>query len=710
MSCVERYSLRMSKVTEKTSFKTPQAGARGQGVLSRLDAAWAWLDGFVGRWLPVEFNPLAQSGRAVNFCLLVAVASGVLMFVWYSPSVQFAYPSLKAIEGRTIGGVVRGVHRYSSDLMMLLLFVHAFRMFVAGKFFGERWLAWVSGIGLMALVWFIGWTGYWLVWDQPAQQVAVESMRFLDALPIFGEPLGRSFLADSLVPSLLFFVVFFLHMLLPLGIAVGLVAHLLRLSRVKLLPQWPLGASLAAGLVVAALVYPAPLDSAAAMAEKVEAFTVDAWYMAPLALSLRLQSAGLWVAIGGAIGLGAAIPWLFGRRRNKHSYQAVVDESRCHSCSQCSQDCPYDAITLVPRTDGKNFPSVAWVDPERCVGCGVCNGSCDSAGVGLQWFSTLGEEKRILDTVARTREGGGGDWIAFVPGEADGGVGQFRKRIWEERLVGYEVFVVPTASWVRSSLVEQLLKRGSKGVLVLRDDRAERVSRDGGQWVEDRLSQRRSPEFRPKRAGAGGRWQVLDYNSAQIGTMLRAAESFRGGASLALGQPRSKLGAVAALIVLMAGILVAAVGPSHMRVANPASPDPEFVFSFKAFGAFEAASELSAEEQAKLPVHMRGHSTEKPSRQAVQVRLYLDGKEQGERRFDPKGVSGDGPAIGQWRLPVDAGQRNVRVELERGGGEPLQVWEGEFLARRRHVSVLTYDKGEGFALHAEGIEYETGNE
>ena len=120
----------------------------------------------------------------------------------------------------------------------------------ARKFSGARWLPWVSGVGLIALVWFIGWTGYWLVWDQPAQQVAVGSMRLLDTLPIFGEPLGRLFVADRMVPSLLFFVVFFLHMLLPLGIAVGLALHLVRVSRVRLFPRWPVMAALTAGLGV----------------------------------------------------------------------------------------------------------------------------------------------------------------------------------------------------------------------------------------------------------------------------------------------------------------------------------------------------------------------------------------------------------------------------------------------------------------------------
>lgn len=250
----------------------PPPRVRGQRWLEVLDRQFARLDGWFERWLPAGANPLTQTGRAANLALIVAVASGVLMLFWYQPSVQFAYPSLEGIRGRTLGGWVRAVHRYSSDLTMLLLAIHALRVFVARKFTGPRRLTWVSGVVLLALVWFIGWTGYWLVWDQPAQQIALGSMRFLDVLPIFGEPMSRQFVADRLVPSLLFFVVFFLHMLLPLAVAAGLVVHLSRLNRVRLLPDRRLSLALVAGLALAALAVPAPLDDPARMAEKPEHF------------------------------------------------------------------------------------------------------------------------------------------------------------------------------------------------------------------------------------------------------------------------------------------------------------------------------------------------------------------------------------------------------------------------------------------------------
>ena len=188
--------------------------------------------------MPREVNPLAHLGAAANVMLLLATASGVFLLIWYSPSVQTAWESLAGLGGRSLGGLMRSVHRYSADLLMLLLLTHALRMFLARKFADARWLAWASGIALLGLVWFIGWTGYWLVWDVRAQLLAADTIRGVDVLPIFGEPMLRLFATDATVPSLLFFVVFFLHMELPLGIAGGLCVHLARLSRTKLLPDW----------------------------------------------------------------------------------------------------------------------------------------------------------------------------------------------------------------------------------------------------------------------------------------------------------------------------------------------------------------------------------------------------------------------------------------------------------------------------------------
>ncbi len=688
----------------------PCAAARFDGFFARLDRAVAWCDGWISRWLPERLNPLAQSGSAANFALSVAVVSGVALLVWYSSSVQSAYSSLEAIGGRTVGGWVRAMHRYSSDLAMLLILVHAARMFAARKFAGARWIAWLSGVGLIGLVWFIGWTGYWLVWDQPAQQIAVTSMQFMDALPIFGEPMTRLYLADRLVPSLLFFVVFFLHMLLPLMIAVGLVVHLLRLNRARLFPTRGLMLALMAGMSLASFLVPAPLDAPARMAVKAEAFTVDAWYLTPLALALRLQSAGLWLALGGGVLVGALIPWVLGRRRVGRklpaapgdapvtAWQSFVNQARCHACTQCVQDCPFDAVAMATRTDGKRLATRALVDPARCVGCGVCIGSCDSEAMTLPWFDTVREEARLEREILAAP----GAWVAFIAGDIDGGRERFAAGRWASWLDGYAVHWVPTASWVRPKFVERLLARGARGVAVVRDARSESAARDGNRWVLDRLAGERKPLYRPARAGDNAAsWRVFDFDAARPRELARAAAAFRAGSSPAARPERHEPWRLAfAGIVLAAGLGAAVVAPSHLRVANPAPPGPEFVFSFKVLGEMQESGVLDPEEEAKKPLHMRGRSTEKPRRAPVVVRVTIDDAT-GERAYRGKGISDDGPVIAQWRAPMAAGSRAVSIEMHTGSAEPLR-WEGAILAKERHVHVVTYDPADGFRMEDPG--------
>ncbi|HEY0966107.1 MAG TPA: cytochrome b N-terminal domain-containing protein [Opitutaceae bacterium] len=686
----------------------PGEPTRGGALLVRVDNLFARLDGWLGRVLPAGSDPLAQAGRMANLALLAAVASGVALLIWYSSSLHQAYSSLDALRGRTPGGWVRALHRYSSDLAMLFVGVHAMRMFFARKFAGARWLPWVSGIGLVGVIWFIGWTGFWLVWDRPAQEIAATSMRFLDALPVFGEPLSRLFLADRLVPSLLFFVVFFLHMLLPLAIAIGLAVHLTRLNRVRLLPDRRLALSFLVMLAAASWLVPAPLDAPARMAEKAAHLTVDAWYLTPLALALRFREAGLWLALGGTALLGAAVPWLLGRRhaprtdasgvRPSADFQTVVEIPRCHACTQCMQDCPFDAIQMVPRTDGKRLSYQAWVDPTRCVGCAVCVGSCDSEAMHLPWFDVPDAEPRIQASVEAALARGEAARVALVGMDCVGGSGYFDAALWRGRLPGFLVHAVPTASWVRPKFVERLLAAGAQGILIVRDARAEAAARDGNRWILERLQGTRAPSFRPARAGAGAEnWRVVDFDPTDPGRLRAAALAFSGGpttvsAAVSGWTPARCL----ALAACLAFILTAAIAPSHLRVDNPESPEPELVFSFKAFGAHETAG-ATVRDETNVPVHMRGAPTGKPRRAAIRVRLTVDGVTE-ERAYAAKGISHDGPAIDVWRRPLTPGTHAVTIEVLNGEtGSPLQ-WSGVVEARSRHVQVLTYDPSTGFRI------------
>jgi ferredoxin/coenzyme F420-reducing hydrogenase delta subunit len=58
---------------------------------------------------------------------------------------------------------------------------------------------------------------------------------------------------------------------------------------------------------------------------------------------------------------------------------AEVDLAHCNGCARCAEDCPYEAIRLVGRTDGLPFPTQAQVNAALCTSCGICVGACPSS-------------------------------------------------------------------------------------------------------------------------------------------------------------------------------------------------------------------------------------------------------------------------------------------------------------------------------------------
>ena len=61
------------------------------------------------------------------------------------------------------------MHRYASDAAVIFGLLHGWRTFFQDRFRGPRWLAWVTGVGMAVVTWFIGITGYWLIWDARTQ-------------------------------------------------------------------------------------------------------------------------------------------------------------------------------------------------------------------------------------------------------------------------------------------------------------------------------------------------------------------------------------------------------------------------------------------------------------------------------------------------------------------------------------------------------------
>lgn len=673
---------------------------RGETLWRPGEQLFRWLDRGVQRHLPAALNPLAHTGAMTTVSFIIATVSGIVLLVWYSSSVHSAWDSVQAMDARPwTAGLVRSVHRYSSDACMLFALVHAFRLFFAGRFTGPKWLSWVTGILMLGALWLVGWLGYWLVWDTRAQQIAVGSARFLDYLPIFADPPSRGFLADATVNSLLFFVVFFAHMLLPMAMAVLIWLHIARLARSEFLTNRSMTWALMAALVAVSIAVPADLAPRAEMTAVPDPFLMDFWYLATLWITDRTSAGFGWMLALASFAILVSIPWSLRVRRRPAP--AVVDIPRCNSCYTCSKDCPYEAITMVPRTDGRNYTHQAQVDPARCTACGVCAGSCDSIGIGIPDLPVMAQRKK-MDAWLEAAPAGPAPYVAFLCSGSALGAMSVNSATGEcDEWPGWRVQPVPCSGWIHMMTIERAFRHGAKGVAIIDCGCGDCHAREGAGWMRERLEGQRDPKLDTAKAPPD-RIMVLDAGTLSRSAIRQALSDFQvGGTSLAdRSSAPWRLRLAAAVLAAILSLIT--VLPSRVTYAVPSMPGSQLVISFRHPGrAEENCRDLTPEEKAQRPAHMQVARVCDRTRASVRLRVLLDGRELITQAYAPGGIWGDGPSIAVETLPVETGRRHVEIAIgdshDPGEWTYLDSRDVTFETGRRAVAL--FDRTTGFTWH-----------
>ena len=87
------------------------------------------------------------------------------------------------------GPLVRGVHYWSANLLVVVAGLHLLRVFLTGAFHGPRRSNWLIGLGLLFAVLLSAFTGYLLPWDQLSYWAITVSTEMLAYVPVIGETL-----------------------------------------------------------------------------------------------------------------------------------------------------------------------------------------------------------------------------------------------------------------------------------------------------------------------------------------------------------------------------------------------------------------------------------------------------------------------------------------------------------------------------------------
>ena len=149
------------------------------------------LAAFLYRRLPSTVGWFQTLGSASLFLLVVQITTGVFLAFYYVPSVEHAYGSIEYINQLPFGAFVRGVHRWSASLLVILVVLHLLRVFFMGAYKYPREASWVVGVLLLGVVFVFGFTGYLLPWDQKAYWATVVGTHLAEWTPWVGEAIAR---------------------------------------------------------------------------------------------------------------------------------------------------------------------------------------------------------------------------------------------------------------------------------------------------------------------------------------------------------------------------------------------------------------------------------------------------------------------------------------------------------------------------------------
>ncbi len=462
-----------------------------QGGLALMQRIESLFDAFFG----AAANPWRHLGALGFYFLWIALATGIYLFIVLDTGIEEIHTSIEYYthEQWWLGGIVRSLHRYAADGLVLVMLLHILREFLYGRFYGFRWYSWITGVPTVWLVYASGIGGYWLVWDQLGLFSAVASAEWFDWLPIFSTPATRNFL-PGLLTDRFFSLLVFLHIGIPLSLLLALWVHIQRVSQSDVFPARALSIGTLAMLIVLALVKPTVSHGKADLSMASATLHIDWYYLFIHPLMYATSPAGLWAIAGLLTLLLLALPLL---PHPKQAPVAVVNPPNCNGCRRCFVDCPYGAVAMLPHPD-KPGHELARVIPDLCASCGICAGACPSSTPFRSVESLVTGIDMPQQPIGALREEMERK-IAALSGPVKIAVFGCECAAQASRLENADTAVLNLmcTGLLPPSFVEYALRGGADGVLVTGCREGSCAYRFGTQWTEERLAGRREPHLRP---------------------------------------------------------------------------------------------------------------------------------------------------------------------------------------------------------------------
>lgn len=163
-------------------------GAIYGGLDSRLELRAA-LRKALAKPVPRHINWLFCFGGITFLLFLIQVVTGILLTLYYRPTPEGAYESVRHISNEvSLGWLIRGLHHWAANALILMMLLHMFRVFYCGAYKHPRELNWMVGVCLLMVAMAFGFTGYLLPWTQLSYWASNVGTELANAVPVVGGP------------------------------------------------------------------------------------------------------------------------------------------------------------------------------------------------------------------------------------------------------------------------------------------------------------------------------------------------------------------------------------------------------------------------------------------------------------------------------------------------------------------------------------------
>jgi ferredoxin/coenzyme F420-reducing hydrogenase delta subunit len=445
-----------------------------------------------------QHNPFTWLGALGWYFYWITAATGIYLYIFFDTGIVDAYASVEYMTNDQwyAAGVMRSLHRYASDALVVVVILHLLREFSMDRLRGKHFFAWVTGVPLLAFIYICGISGYWLVWDKLAQYIAIATSEWLDTLPFFAEPIANNFLNSATLGGRFFTLMVFIHIFAPLFMLLLMWIHVQRHSSPRVNPPRPLALGTLGALVLLSFVYPAVSQGPADLDVVPATVNLDWFYLAGYPLLDVVPGGELWLYLAVGFLVLGLLPWAPPAPKVS---EARVNLAECNGCARCFDDCPFGALTMVPRSDGRAYELEPLVNADNCTSCGICAGSCPTStpfrrakpiepGIELP-SRTIGELREQL-MAPWDRDSGTPRVLVFSCDHSNAD---------KLNADGVRVVKLPCVGMLPPSFVDfTISRRLADGVMIAGCAENDCFHRLGNRWTQQRMSRERDPRLRQR--------------------------------------------------------------------------------------------------------------------------------------------------------------------------------------------------------------------